>query len=285
MMKKIIKFFKPIVEKFPIISNYYRHRRDMNFLKSNPDYIESLGFNFTGPVSMINGNFEIEENKIIQKLLPNIDVVINIGANVGFYCLQAIKQGKRVIAFEPNRLNVDILLKNVKFNGWEECIEIFPLALSDKPGILPMYGASTGASLIKGWAGQTNSVMVPINTMDNIFGDRFINDKCLVIIDIEGAEYSCLKGASFLLKNEQCIFFIEISVGEHQPKGVTINQNLESTFRLFYDEGYKCCIANSDLREVKIQEIQEIQSTGIDTLGVHNFIFYNQNKVITSIVN
>jgi len=284
MLKKVIKLFKPFVEKFPIIADYYRYRRDISILQSKPDYIESLGFNFTSQEQMINGDFEIEETRLIKKLLPNVEMVINIGANVGYYCLLALKLDKRVIAFEPNRLNVDILLKNVKVNGWEDRIEIFPLALSDKPGVLPMYGANTGASLIKGWAGQTNNTLVPTNTMDNIFGNRF-NDKCLVIIDIEGAEYNCLRGASFLLNNKQCIYFIEISVSEHQPKDVVINPNLESTFRLFYDEGYKCCIANSDLREVKIQEIQEIQSTGVDTLGAHNFIFYDQKKAISSIIN
>ena len=72
---------------------------------------------------------------------------------------------------------------------------------------------------------------------------------------------------------------------EHQPKGVQINPNLEKTFQLFYDEGYKGYVANSGLREVKIKEIKEIQNTGVDTLGFHNFIFLDKDKSIVSIVD
>ena len=169
---KIIQIIKPIVDRFPIIANYYRLKRDMNYLSSNPKYRKNLGFKFNGPKSMINGDFEIEETQLILKILTNVSSVINIGANIGYYCLYALKLNKYVIAFEPNRLNTTVLLKNIESNGWRDRIEIFPVALSDRLGILPLYGASTGASLVKGWAGQGNSEIVPINTLDNILGSR-----------------------------------------------------------------------------------------------------------------
>ena len=44
-----------------------------------------------------------------------------------------------------------------------------------------MYGASTGASLIYGWAGQQNQYLVPISKFDSI-AETLVNSKsCLFL--------------------------------------------------------------------------------------------------------
>ena len=62
--------------------------------------------------------------------------------------------GKKVIAFEPDYTNQQILLQNVHANKWGDNFTLYPLALSNKVGIRKIYGGGTGASLIKG--GQTS---------------------------------------------------------------------------------------------------------------------------------
>ena len=61
---------------------------------------------------------------------------------------------------------VNILLRNIEANKFNTDFQLFPIALSNELGVLPMYGASTGASLIKGWAGQMGSSLVPISSFD-----------------------------------------------------------------------------------------------------------------------
>ena len=138
-----------------------------------------MGFKMMGNPGMQNGAFEPAETKIVQNILSHVSVVINIGANIGYYCCIALERGKHVVAFEPLPLNLQFLLRNIKANHWESQIEIVPLALSNKVGLLEVYGGGTGASLVKGWAGipETHMTLVPSSTLDNVLGSRFKGER------------------------------------------------------------------------------------------------------------
>ena len=69
---------------------------------------------------MQSGQFEVEETRIVHELLGDVDVLINIGANIGYYCCIALERKKRVIAFEPLPRNLEFLMKNVTLNGMED---------------------------------------------------------------------------------------------------------------------------------------------------------------------
>jgi FkbM family methyltransferase len=146
---------------------------------------------------MREGKFEVEETKIISNLLPRVDAFIDVGANLGYYACLALHMRKPVIAFEPQSHNLRILYKNMFLNGWEKEIEIVPMALSDRPGLLTLYGASgPSASLVMGWDGYSSRFKktVPVSTLDNILGGRLENQRLLIKVDVEGAEYQVLRG-------------------------------------------------------------------------------------------
>jgi FkbM family methyltransferase len=260
---------------FPRLAIFYRTIRDRRYLKIEP-IITRMGYKFVGNAAMQNGYFEIEETKLVQKILPHVDIVLNVGANVGYYCCMALSSGKHVIAFEPMPDNLHCLLKNIKSNNWDNMAEVFPLALSNKVGIVEIFGGGTGASLIKGWSGipEQHIALVPCSTLDTVIGSRLDGKKCFVLVDIEGAEKFFLEGSkSFLVMEPKPIWIVEISITEHQPKGVAINPNLLSTFELFWDKGYESWTANDEFREVCRDEILSAIDSGIDTLKTHNFIF------------
>jgi FkbM family methyltransferase len=234
------------------------------------------GFWFSGNKLMQSGAFEPEETRIVGELLSHVDILINVGANIGYYCCIALQRKKRVIAFEPMPGNLEFLMKNIISNGTEESIEIFPLALSSRSGIAKFFGGGTGASLIQGWAGQSDEdlTLVPMSTLDTVLGHRMHGTRCLVVVDIEGAELAMLQSASKLLSNTpRPIWLVEISVNEHQPTGILINPNLVETFKIFFDAGYQAITANRESRSIPLQEVQQVAATGIDTLKTHNFVF------------
>lgn len=283
MKKKIIQILRPVAMCFPTISISYRNIRD-KWHKNEPPKMTPMGFKLVGNKSMQKGIFEPEETELIKKIIKQVDTVINIGANIGYYCCIALANGKHVVAFEPENLNLHYLLKNIKANLWEEKIEIFPLALSNKVGVVEIYGGGTGASLVKGWAGnpEEDVVLVPSSTLNNILGSRFHGELCFMIVDIEGSEKMMLEGASTMLEIEpKPIWMIEISILEHQPKGTTINPNLLSTFEIFWGKGYKALTANKECRTISPSEIKEIIKTGIDTCKTHNFLFIPKEKIDT----
>lgn len=280
----IVRFFKPLVERFPTLAAYYRFKRDSKNLKQEVSYRGALGFYFNGPEAMQDGTFEPQETGIFNRIIDKFDVFVNVGANVGYYVCKALDRGVDVVAFEPMQLNVNMLLRNIEANKFTPDFQLFPIALSDKLGLLPMFGGSTGASLIDGWAGQHNKTLVPISTFDKTASALVAGRDCFVLIDIEGSELGCLKGAQTLLaSNSNNCFMIEISVSEHQPKGVAINPNLVHTFEYMLSHGYVAYTADDELRRIELSEVKEVDKTKIDTLGTHNFLFLKSNITLSAI--
>lgn len=272
MINKITNIIR---KRFPFIIYAYHQFNDwFQSIKTPKD--TPLGFKLIGNSAMMHGEFEPGETKVFIDQLSDCDVVINVGANVGYYCCIALKHSKRVIAFEPMVNNVRALLRNISVNGWGADIEVFPLALSDKVGIVDMFGSGTGASLIKGWANavETYTNFVPCSTMDLVLGRRFKGQRCLILVDIEGAERGFLSGASFMLDMQpKPIWMVEISVQAHQPKYHKLNPDLLEVFETFWSRGYEAWTTHNDHRKVVRAEVEAIVAGGPDTLWGDTFLF------------
>lgn len=240
-----------------------------------------MGFKFFGDGSMLDGSFEPGETRIFLEAIQKADVVINIGANTGYYTCIALHNAKRTVAIEPVPSNVGVLLKNIKINHWDNQAEVFPMALGNSVGVVEIYGGGTSASVIKGWAGEIekNRSLVPGSTLDNLFGRRFDGEKCLMMVDIEGAEKFMLEGAHVFLDMEpKPIWFMEISIRAHQPDGIKINPHLLETFTAFWDRGYAAWTTHRECRLVDRDEVQNIIDGGEDTLFGDTFIFVDRNE-------
>jgi FkbM family methyltransferase len=271
---------KPLIGKFPaIVKPYWYIRYGWKLLKKPVP--TPLGFRLIGNTAMELGKFEPEETRFADILLKHVDVFVNIGANIGYYCCIALNSGKHTIAFEPMPLNLQYLYKNITANHWEDRIEVFPVALSNKPGIINIYGVGTGASLLKGWSHAPDSCFsrVPATMLDTVLGHRLSGKKVLFWVDIEGAEQYLLEGATDMLAIEpKPIWMVEICIKEHQPDGIAINPNLLSTFNIFWDAGYDAWTADKQFRCIARDEIRNIVISGVDSIQMHNFLFIEKGK-------
>jgi FkbM family methyltransferase len=261
------------------IEKKYRRFFNSRFYKLTPKDTP-MGFKLIGNGLMENGLFEPEETYIVGILLNQVDTFVNIGANIGYYCCHALLKSKPTIAFEPEPQNLKFLLRNIRANNWGDKIEIYPVAISNKVGIVEIYGGtsgvSTGASLLQGWANTPSNLVdiVPATTLDLVIGERLKGQKILVLMDIEGFEFYALQGASRLIKqNPKPFWIIEICMRDHQPKNVSINPNLISTFSIFWENGYEAFTATQKPRKITKDELISIVNGGENTTGTHNFIF------------
>jgi FkbM family methyltransferase len=241
-----------------------------------------FGFTIVAGDEMQKGEFEQGDTKIFRALAADVDVVVDVGANVGYYCLHALSMQKHLIAFEPMPLNVEVLLKNIRLNGWGDNAEVYPIALSDKPGILEIYGSGTGASLIKGWAGFSPraSMSVPVSSLDLVVGDRLTGSNVFVLIDVEGAEYGLLKGAKLLLESSpKPIWMIEVAYAANQPKGRAVNPNYLATFEMFWKAGYDAYRADENMK-LKRCDPDEIRRdpAAAEKRSFSNFLFVHRTS-------
>ena len=256
----------------PGVPFVYRFIRDQ-FDRSQPFLPTTWGFMLAGHPQMALGSFEPEETRCVRQFLGGVDVFVNVGANVGYYCCHALQLGCRVIAFEPIARNLHYLLANIETNGWSHLVEIFPVALGSHAGILPMWGGGTGASLVAGWASipAADVSRVPVLTMDRALGAALHGQRVLILMDVEGAELSVLNGASHILfLNPKPIWIVEIMAVENRPNG--FNPDFINTFAKFFEAGYRCFSVADLESELSMEKVRGM-ANGIIEIPGHNFVF------------
>lgn len=268
-----ISLVRPLVDRFPRIATMYRSVRDQLDVMEEPRPTP-WGFRLAGNAAMAQGTFEPAETVLVRDILKDVDILVNVGANIGYYCCHALSMGKPVIAFEPIERNLRYLCKNINSNGWSG-VEVFPIALSNNVGVLEIYGGNTGASVVKGWAGipETYVTLVPSSTMDVVLTARLQGKRSLILVDIEGAEKWMLEGATIMLSNDpKPIWLVEIVTKDNQPSGVAINPHFRSTFELFFENGYQAFSVSHDMRPIALEDIALVLEGNLE-FDTHNFLF------------
>jgi FkbM family methyltransferase len=232
------------------------------------------GFRFSGNKAMTAGEFEPIETRLIREELKRADCFVDVGANIGYYSMHALSMGKKVFAFEPSTDNLRVFYYNLELNNWRDC-EAFPVGLGSAAGLHTLHGDSTGASMIPGWGGAAPSqqTLIPVNTLDNMIAHRLKGHTALIKIDVEGAEYPVLVGASAALDLQPApVWLVEICFNENFPGGR--NEQYEATFQRFFEHGYRAFSAEAPDRDVDSKSVSEWVISGERPRGVgHNFIF------------
>jgi FkbM family methyltransferase len=271
--QRLVSLAKPLVERFPRMAALYRRVRDQ--LDEGEPKPTPWGFLLAGNKAMIQGTYEPMETELVRKILKEVDVLVNVGANVGYYCCHALSMGKTVIAFEPMPRNLRYLCRNIKANGWSD-VDIFPLALSNRAGVLEIYGGNTGASVVKGWSGTPENYvsLVPSSTLDLVLGNRLQGKRVFILVDVEGAEKWMLEGATTLLaaNDPKPIWIVEITTRDHQPRGSAMNPTFKSTFELFFSHGYEAFNADREMTPMTLKQV-DLALSGKLRLATHNFLF------------
>lgn len=278
-MRAIRRFLKQQANRLPFLAHRYRVWRDARFDRIDPQLIR-FGFRLTGQQEMMDGVFEPVETAIVREMASRVDLFVDVGANIGYYVCHALQVNSdvQVLALEPLASNLRHLLRNIQANGWDHRCEVLPIAASAGPGILRLYGAGTGASLVRGWnnAPDSSATLVPTNSLDRIAGRRFSGSRCAIMIDVEGHEAAVIAGAvGFMVADPKPIWFIEIGLGEHRSDRVG-NPEFENIFRRFADAGYAAWTCTSPRRRLT-QHLVRAAAHGEISLGTHNFVFAGQD--------
>jgi len=151
--------------------------------------------------------YEKYETAMIRSQVNKDSVVIDVGANIGYYTLLLAKFAKKVYAFEPDTENFEILKKNVEENNLKNVV-LVNKAVGEK---------SYKGYLIKDKENFGNHKFNPSKSpfdkgdlISCISLDTYIKEKIdLIKIDVQGYEPKVLKGAKNLIKKYKPILFVE----------------------------------------------------------------------------
>ena len=130
----------------------------------------------------------------LRALLRPGDVLVDVGANIGFFTQLAaslVGPTGRVVAIEPLDKNVQLILRSIDRNGFAH-VDVRACAISDRVGIVSML---TDAATSNGQAAagaRPSAALAQTRTLDEITRDLPRLD--VVKIDIEGFELAAWRG-------------------------------------------------------------------------------------------
>lgn len=87
----------------------------------------------------LTGQYEPSATKMLTRLLKPNDVMVDIGANEGYFSILAGSLGAKVYAVEPDPNNLIMLKNNIALNGLNHKITVLPVAASDHTGDIILH--------------------------------------------------------------------------------------------------------------------------------------------------
>src|SRR5712692_8948348 len=91
-----------------------------------------------GQTLYLDGNYELELQRLMQHMNLSGSICLDVGANIGLHTVtmsELVGPAGQVFAFEPERHNYQLLEQNLRFNGLTNVI-LLQRAVSDHEGVV-----------------------------------------------------------------------------------------------------------------------------------------------------
>lgn len=219
------------------------------------------------------GKNDIEcESKLLDALalfnIGNKGEFLDIGANLGAWSKYALSKFDQVHAFEPDKQLCKFIKR--RFGGK---ISMYNVALSDTKGTSKFYVPIMDGNEIKSRGSlKENANAGFVQTTRDVIVDKLDNYKFSYVtcikIDVEGNEFSVLRGGENLLNRFKPLLIIEIEERHHKGESIKI-------FNYLSGLGYVAFVLdNHVLEDINNVEFEKIT---IDR-RFNNFIFMHKNS-------
>ena len=208
---------------------YVRHPVSRVSVMGFTIYLNPLDGVISGQIA-IKHQLEPEVTPAFVRALRGASVVVDAGANIGWYTLIAARYLPRsgiVLAFEPDGVSLGLLLKSIKENRFTN-VKTFAQALSNRIGEARLQKSpdprNPGMHSIA-VDHHTRASIVPTTTLDMVVHSQGIDTVDLLKLDVEGAEASVLNGAAKLLERRRIKhIFIEWNPASWRTQGALLDR-------------------------------------------------------------
>jgi FkbM family methyltransferase len=151
---------------------------------------------------LLNGVWEPVATDLVKDEVSEGDVVLDIGAHIGYYTLifaKLVGRSGRVFAFEPDPTNFALLEKNVRMNGYSN-VTVVQMAVAQRSELVSLFLEETqeAHSIVRDQVGRQRIDVRGIRLDDYFHADKRGID--FIKIDIEGGEPAAIEGMTHLLE-------------------------------------------------------------------------------------
>jgi FkbM family methyltransferase len=175
--------------------------------------------------------FEPDSLDFLRDHLKPGDTVLDIGANIGYFslfCAKLVSPSGWVIAFEPGQYAFDLLTKNKQLNKLNN-LAIYPAGLGEKDEMVQFNSGKPGMEVYNSLGdivhrsadpNQFKKISVQLFQGSKWLKNEQIEHIDLVKLDVEGGEYTVLKGLLEMFQSQKISrLLIEITYEMSQAFG------------------------------------------------------------------
>lgn len=171
-------------------------------------------------------------------------VVFDVGANIGSMAIPVLdaQPACRVISFEPSPQTSGCLQRTIEGSRFRDRWQLVPKAVGESEGICSFFAAGSGMDAYNGFLNTQRSdgarkLEVPVTTLDAHWEHLGRPPVSVIKIDVEGAEWQVLNGATQVLSAERPAIVLEwnmLNLRAYDKKpGDLLDQARQLSYRVF----------------------------------------------------
>jgi FkbM family methyltransferase len=170
---------------------------------------------FSGAVVIQKKQYEPQVTAELGRLLRPGMVLVDLGANIGYFSMLAatlVGPGGKVIAFEPNEANCQLIQQSIKVNDFRQ-VRLHPHAVVEKAQTLTLEAPARGSN---GRVSEFSPDAIPgasrFSVVEAVALDQFLAEESridVIKMDIEGAEPRAFQGMAQLIQRQRPVLLLE----------------------------------------------------------------------------
>ncbi|XZG69405.1 FkbM family methyltransferase [Chitinibacteraceae bacterium HSL-7] len=226
------------------------------------------------PLEIMNfDRYEPSETRVMDFLSQGAKVILDVGANIGWYATRFAKRSPsaKVFAFEPMPTSYLYLQRNVAENSLGDRVTCYNFGLSNKAGCFEYYSpvsGGTNASLMNVSNAQNLSPVLGLTlTMDQWLANHGQMMVDFIKCDVEGAELLVFQGGQSVLQQQRPVVFAEMLRKWAKPFGYHPNDMIA----FFHELGYVCYgVGEQGVRRVEFVNDETVETNYAFVHEVHH---------------
>lgn len=275
-----IKFFiKKLIGKYKVSPHKIINQSDAIWIVINDGtqllYVDQ--FNSVTNIILDLGAYEEKELDLVRLNVPDDGVFFDIGANVGLFSLVIARAKRNAIihAFEPVPDTILTFQKNIDRNNIpHNRIRINPMAVGAKKGSTYITTDFHSSNYETSEETEQNHLKIDCITLDEYVSINDFPRIDFIKIDVEGKEYSVLKGAEFLLTKYKPNILVEIAenLGKFYDREI---EDSHQSIRFLTEKGYQYYVIDDTNQLIFMDSLDK----GNFKKPYHNYLFFQDNQI------